>query len=84
MYNINEGDLYRTVANVLHTQLGEDQIEFFKSIYSPDVELHVFDYVDLFFSMGYTDLILHDKGDSSYRKSRYEGHIGNDDPYAVA
>lgn len=48
-YKIDEGDLYRTVANVLHTQLGEDQVEFFKSMYSPDVELHAFDYIDLFF-----------------------------------
>lgn len=84
VYNIQPMDLYRTVDNVLNTHLNPEQHEFFRCMYDPDTELHVFDNVDILFQKGLTDIHLHEAGESSYELSTRTGFYGEDDPFTVA
>lgn len=82
-YQISRVDLYRTVDNVLNTYLNPEQQEFFRCMYDPDTELHVFDNVELLFQKGFTDVHLHEAGESSYTLSDRTGYYGEDDPHVV-
>lgn len=84
IYRINAIDLYRTIDNVIHTLLDTDQHEFFRLLYDPTTEVHVFDNVELMFKRGLTDVHLHEAGESSYILSERTGYYGEDDPYTVA
>lgn len=84
VYRIDPIDQYRTVDNVLHTLLTADQHEFFRCMYDPDTEVHIFDNVELMFQKGITDIHLHETGESSYALSDRTGYYGEDDPFTVA
>lgn len=52
-------------------------------MYSHDTEIHVFTDVDVFFSLGLTDIHLHECGDSSYTVNPMSNLLGDDDPFTV-
>lgn len=76
-------DVYRRADSVMGKKLTQDQYMFFKDLYSPCTILHVFDRVDMWFARGYTDVHLHEAGESSYVASS-KGICGEDDPHTVA
>lgn len=80
---IGLGDPYRKPMAVAGIRLTESQYMFYRDFYSRDLELHVFGDVDLYLSMGCTDLHLHEAGESSYLPNG-RGLHGEDDDQAVA
>lgn len=83
VYYIQQGDLLRSIDNVVNTKLDAHQQRFFQLLYSTDTEIHAFTDVDVFFSMGLTDIHLHECGDSSYAVNPVSNLLGDDDPFTV-
>lgn len=81
--SITPGDPYRKPMAVAGIKMTESQYMFYRDLYSNDLELHVFGDVDLYMSMGCTDLHLHEAGESSYIPNA-NGLYGEDDKEAVA
>lgn len=76
-------DVYRPTASVVNTRLTQAQYLFFRDMYARNTVLHVFGNTQMWFARGYTDVHLHEAGDSSYTDSEY-GVCGDDDPHTVA
>lgn len=77
------GDPYRKPMAVAGIKMTESQYMFYRDFYARDTELHVFEDVDLYMSMGCTDLHLHEAGESAYAPNK-RGLHGEDDREAVA
>lgn len=83
IYHILAGDILRSIDNVLNTQLGQDQYAYFKLLYDPNVEMHVFGDLDIFFMLGMSNIHLHETGEQSYRINSMSNCYGDDDPFVV-